>query len=408
MEITEPFDLEACVERGREIASQISRLDAQLVAVVEELQEHDDEHWGMTTRQFIAWRFGLTPAEAGRTCRLAQRLRPLPQLTAELSEGRLSADTVATLAAVATPENEAAMIETATVATGSQLQTLIRAYKQNATPINDDAPEEPVLDTLSFTVREGRWKLRGDLAPALGAQVEAALRAEKEAEIADRARDDDGFLSRDPEVSNAAALVRMAQSVVAGKVRRDGVVPERFMALVHIDDEGGHVQGGGPIDQPSITELLCESWISFVVKRHGQPATITSPTRLATPNQQRALLARDRTCRFPGCGRSLYLKAHHIRYSTDGGPTQIDNLVLLCQKHHSVVHKPGWRVERTGDGKFWFHAPNGKIVLPGRSPVARAGPAPPSTRYDLPYDRLTSWGASVIMGNWTNRPRPTE
>ena len=112
----------------------------------------------------------------------------------------------------------------------------------------------------------------------------------------------------------------------------------------------------------SITELLCESWITALVTRNGQPITITSPTRLATPAQQRALLARDRTCRFPGCGRTSYLKAHHIVYDTEGGPTQLDNLCLLCQVHHTLIHKPGWHLERDGAGVLVFTAPNGRVV----------------------------------------------
>src|SRR5262245_20365229 len=102
-------DFDALVERGRQVASQISRLDGELVSIVAEIGERGSEHWGMTTRQFVAWQFGLTPAEAARVCRLASQLDGLPLLRAELDAGRLSAGAVATLAAVATPANEAAM-----------------------------------------------------------------------------------------------------------------------------------------------------------------------------------------------------------------------------------------------------------------------------------------------------------
>jgi hypothetical protein len=390
---------EELVERGRRVASQISRLDAELVDIVRAIGAMPSERADMSLRQFAAWQFGLTPAESARVCRLGEQLEPLPQLSDELAAGRLSAGTVATLAAVATPANERALIETATVATGAQLQALVRSYKQ----VTADDDPAPVPDRVSYGIRAGRWQLRADLAPELGAQVAAALRAEKEAALADGGSDDgDGPLSRHPDVSNAVALVGMAQTALSGKVRRDGILPERFQVLIHLDENGAHIQGGGHIDQPSITELLCESWITVLVAKNGQPITITSPTRLATPAQQRALLARDEMCQFPGCGRTMYLKAHHIVHNADGGPTQIDNLCLLCQHHHTLIHKPGWRLERDRTGKLWFTAPDGRIVLPARRPRATGPPPLPAQRHLATYERLTEWGSGVIIDSWLN------
>jgi hypothetical protein len=45
---------------------------------------------------------------------------------------------------------------------------------------------------------------------------------------------------------------------------------------------------------------------------------------------KRALLQRDRTCRFPGCGNRLYLEAHHIVHWADGGDTSLRNTILCC------------------------------------------------------------------------------
>jgi hypothetical protein len=382
--------------RARDLASQISQLEAELVSVVQQIERCPGGLVGMTVRQYVGWQAGLVPAETARLCRLASQLQSLPLLTAELVSGRVSSGTAALLASVATPENEAKLIETAAVATGHQLQTLVRAHKANLTADDGEERPEPV-DAVSYGIgSRGRWRMRADLAPELGAQIEAALRAEKQAVL------DDGAA----EVSNADALVGMAQAVLGTRVRRDGILAERFQIILHVDadsDGSGGIQGGGHVEMASVTELLCESWITVVTKRGGQPVTATSPTRLATPAQQRALLARDRTCRFPGCGRSFYLKAHHITYREHGGPTQIDNLVLLCQMHHTLIHKPGWRLERDRAGKLWFTAPDGRLVLPTRRHRPRRRPPPANTdRPYATYDPLTTWGASVILGNWQN------
>lgn len=393
--------LDALAAHGRQVASQISRLEGELVGIVREIDRLAEGQAGTTTRQYVAWQLGLTPSEAHRVCRLARLLEPLPLLSGELAAGRLSPDTVATLASVATPDNETRMIDTARVATGAQLQTLVRTLRQTVLAADpEEADRPPPADTCSYRLRNGRWQLRADLAPELGAQVEAGLRAEKEAAFAD-AGDSDGPLCTEPDVSNAQALVRMANSVLAGAVRRDGILPERFQILIQVDEHGAHAHGGGPLEPHTITELLCESWITVLVTRRGKPVTITSPTRLATPAQQRALLARDRTCRFPGCGRTQYLKAHHIRHRSDGGPTQLDNLCLLCQVHHTLIHQPGWRLDRNDDGTLRFITPTGDVLRPpSRPPPGR--PPDPGPRRPVHRERLTAFATDVILHSWLN------
>jgi 5-methylcytosine-specific restriction endonuclease McrA len=60
---------------------------------------------------------------------------------------------------------------------------------------------------------------------------------------------------------------------------------------------------------------------------------------------RRAVILRDGGCAFPGCGRpARWCQAHHIWHWSHGGPTALDNLVLLCAHHHNVVHHHGWQV----------------------------------------------------------------
>ena len=67
------------------------------------------------------------------------------------------------------------------------------------------------------------------------------------------------------------------------------------------------------------------------------------------PPLRRALVVRDDGCRYPGCNRPPgWCDAHHVTHWVDGGPTAVDNLVLLCDRHHHVVHEPGWQLEFDG------------------------------------------------------------
>jgi hypothetical protein len=66
-----------------------------------------------------------------------------------------------------------------------------------------------------------------------------------------------------------------------------------------------------------------------------------------------ALAVRDRGCVFPGCDRPLsWCDAHHLWHWVDGGPTDLNNLALLCRAHHRAVHEGGWQLTRGPDGRF--------------------------------------------------------
>ena len=73
---------------------------------------------------------------------------------------------------------------------------------------------------------------------------------------------------------------------------------------------------------------------------------------------RRALRVRDGGCRFPGCDRSRFTHAHHIKHWADGGETRLDNLVTLCSFHHRQVHDGGYGV-RVDEGEIEFMRPDG-------------------------------------------------
>jgi hypothetical protein len=84
-----------------------------------------------------------------------------------------------------------------------------------------------------------------------------------------------------------------------------------------------------------------------------QPLDVGRTTRVVQPAQRTALAVRDGGCVFPGCDRPLaWCEAHHLVHWLDGGPTDLDNLVLLCRAHHRAVHEGGWRLVRQPDGQL--------------------------------------------------------
>jgi hypothetical protein len=113
---------------------------------------------------------------------------------------------------------------------------------------------------------------------------------------------------------------------------------------------------------------------SYLVLHHvadGQVLDVGRRTRTIPPALRRALQARDRGCRFPGCG-VRHAQGHHVHHWANGGPTRLDNLALLCRRHHRAVHEEGYQVERDGDGRLHFRTPRGRPI-----PEVPAAPAVP-------------------------------
>jgi hypothetical protein len=93
-------------------------------------------------------------------------------------------------------------------------------------------------------------------------------------------------------------------------------------------------------------KLACDATIiPTVLGSASEPLDIGRASRAIPPGLRRALITRDHGCAFPGCPRPpRWADAHHIRHWADGGPTALNNLVLLCDHHHDVLHHTDWAV----------------------------------------------------------------
>jgi len=114
--------------------------------------------------------------------------------------------------------------------------------------------------------------------------------------------------------------------------------------------------------------LACDA--SLVQMRHGDEGDIVDvgrKTRTIPASIRRVLASRDTGCRFPGC-TSRRCDAHHVTHWADGGATSLDNLVLLCRRHHRAVHEGGFSVVCHRDGTAMFVRPDGMLSKPRQRP----------------------------------------
>ncbi|PSL56579.1 uncharacterized protein DUF222 [Saccharothrix carnea] len=89
--------------------------------------------------------------------------------------------------------------------------------------------------------------------------------------------------------------------------------------------------------------------IPVVLGGNSEVLDLGRTKRTVSVAQRKALHARDRGCAFPGCGRPpKWCDAHHVRFWMNGGGTDLDNLVLLCRTHHSLIHHSRWTITMTG------------------------------------------------------------
>ena len=120
-----------------------------------------------------------------------------------------------------------------------------------------------------------------------------------------------------------------------------------------------HLDGQGPLEPATAQRLACDNPLLPAIIADGEPLTLGRTRRLVSRAQRRALMIRDRICQHPGCHQTRHLKAHHIQSWATGGTTDLKNLILLCQFHHTTIHEGGVTITRSADEKWVFTMPDG-------------------------------------------------
>jgi len=147
---------------------------------------------------------------------------------------------------------------------------------------------------------------------------------------------------------------------------------DRYQVVVHVDRDAlqgstqacGKIQGGPSIALETVRRLACDSSLVRVTEdASGNILDIGRKTRSIPSAIRRALRIRDQGCQFPGCTTDhRFCDGHHVRHWSQGGSTSLGNLVLLCHRHHRLVHEGGYRVEASHRGGFIFHSPDGRAL----------------------------------------------
>jgi hypothetical protein len=165
-----------------------------------------------------------------------------------------------------------------------------------------------------------------------------------------------------------ALATRRADALMALAAGGASHPPAQVVVHVDADKATAEIENGPAIAPATAERLSCAARARVLLAdRRGNPLYLGRTRRLVSKTLLAALGVRDHHhCQFPGCTNRRGLQAHHIRHWLHGGRTDIDNLVLICEAHHRLIHDHGYRVAGTGR-QLRFHRPDGLPI-----PVAGA------------------------------------
>ncbi|OQQ26861.1 HNH endonuclease [Prescottella equi] len=401
------------VQTGLDICHAIEQLEALRAATVAEIDHRAvsfDTLGFRSVKQWLAANTLLEVPAAARILALGRMLSRQPEIADAFNAGEISAEHAALIGKFCeTPPrgmpNEAlgscrkVLLDAASgpAATTTTVRTCIsrleRIFESDELPPSEDTERNEFHASKTLN---GRVSVKGDLDAVTGEMLLTALSALTKP----RNPVDDPAEKRTPARQRADAFAEILRRYLdSGDAPIEG--GERPHLSLHVNaadlarsqsahewthtGEGSDLFGDndiariphiGPLSIATARRLACDCHLTPIVMDDGVPLNLGRTSRTVSKKQRRALIARDHGCAFPGCGTPpAHCEGHHVKHWADGGPTDLDNLVLLCRYHHQLLHHSHWDVRIGDDRHPWFTPPS--TVDPYKKPVPahnRAGP----------------------------------
>jgi hypothetical protein len=382
------------LDRMRGLVAARNRLEAELARTVRrgELAQAFEVDGMKSAPSWLRGYCRLSPAAAGQLVRNGRALEQLPAVAAAHAAGAVTADQVAVITAVVTPRNlalaAAQQVDLAEVDAALAVVAAGAAHADTATGVqhylarlDQDGPEPDPTERRALScarLPDGSLTGRFTLDPVGGEKVRAAIESILQA---NRPAGDERSQSQ----RQADALVQLCDNALAaGTLPLLRTVKPQATVLVPLQDLLDPATGpasaemgfGAIISAAAARWAACDADITrIVLDPDGVPLDLGRTKRLVTPALRAAVEVRDKHCVFAGCAApTWWCEVHHILEWMHGGPTDLENSGLLCERHHSQVHH-GFRVERDTVGRWHTYRPTAP-----RS-TSSGHPPPPTTRH---------------------------
>ncbi len=363
-----------------EWSGNLAAATSHLLAVVSEYDRREGwKSWGCrSAAHWLSWKCGESLHTAREKVRVARQLDQLPLVAAAFRDGRLSYSKARAITRVATSADDDHWLDVALDSTGAQLDRIVAGVRSALDrDENRDARRAFARRRASRCSRsDGLAEVSIIAPPDLIATIWAAVDAATSRVIDDAVSGSESGRATVIEERGGLAALRcdavvelFEQSLAAGPVAAERGDVGRLQLVVDTDflessseadpvpstgDEGECTLGGSRIAPEVARRRSCDIRASVVIGHDGHARDEGRSRRNPSRRLRRALHRRDRgQCRFPGCGASTWLHAHHIVHWSSGGPTDLSNLVSLCGFHHHLVHEGEWSVELVDDTVIW-------------------------------------------------------
>jgi hypothetical protein len=330
--------------------------EAQLGLLRAILQVDRDESWwrdgAKDTAQWVVMRYGLSYWKAYRFIEAARALDSLPEISEALGSGVLGVDKVVELTRFATPQTEAELIPWAQSAPCAEIRDRGDELKRRA--VEDVRSAHDTRYWFTRRVDDGHSLLISAKVPIVDGMAvsKAVCRKADQLPVMPGEEGSYGLPQR-----RADALVAIASASIAADPD-----PDRATVIVHAqldESTNARIENGPVLSTDTTRRLMCDARVQTVLEdSSGNAFRLGRMSREPSPAMIRQLRHRDNGCRFPGCGFTAFTQAHHIVHWNDGGPTDLENLILICRFHHKAVHELGWKVARKRDGTLLWRAPH--------------------------------------------------
>lgn len=362
-----PADLADGIGQLNALGSCVHRQQLEIIAAYDE-KEHWKDDGATSMAAWLAGSLGLAYETAAEWVRVAHAFAELPAIADAYADSWISWDQVRAVTRFATPSTDAHLAHEARKHSAAQLRRMARRQRAISPDEAADVHRE-----RSFRIR---WDHERHVALLSGRlpEADAAVLAKALDEVISSASPDPLVGAREGlyHQLRADALVEMAST-------RLGATSDahRSTVVVHVDADvlagskgNGELEAGGAISSETARRLACDArWLVVADGPNGRPIGIGRASRQVPPWLMRELRRRDFGCRFPGCGRRGWVSAHHLVHWVNGGPTDMDNLVLLCGAHHRFVHEEGGRISGDPTGELVFIRRNGTVIPQGPPPL---------------------------------------
>ena len=317
----------------------------------------------LTAKAWLRWKCNFSPAAAADRVAVARQLADLPLATEAFADGDISYPHAAMIARTAEKlgEKMEANAETILVTAAKELDlgqlrvvTMMKLqHLMDPDSVLEESNESHERRFLSLSqTLDGVFYLNGRLDSEGGAILQTALNALGGPPTAED--------RRTPKQRRADLLVELArQQLDGGNLPEVGGQRPHLAVTVSIatlanqpGSPAAELEWAQPIPAETARRLACDAAITpvFVGSESDQPQA-GQTSRSISGSQRRALVVRDKGCRFPGCDRPPdWTDAHHLQHWADGGKHVMENLILLCRRHHRMVHEERWRLGITPDG----------------------------------------------------------